>query len=251
MGGEQKLVFADDGAVALEYPPELAFVSPPSGPANRPVLLEWHFSPRKTNDRLRRFRSLRPLYKFTWPNGDDVYVSQETGPGRTIHFSGFAPGRLFRSDSTLVVLHSAKKGWHPVTRVVVWTFRSRNVRGIFRIDRRRVDVFAVAALSPPRRFFPHSIPGRSVCTPSWACFSIARLHVGLPSGMLSMDPFPMGGEASLDSASRIQICPARRRSAACRILEHPPARSARPIRVTNWSQKNPSSHPLPVSRFHR
>jgi len=123
VGHEQKLVFADDGSVSLNCPPELALRLATDWSGQPPVLPEWHFSPTKINGRLSgAFRSLRPLYKFTWPNADEVYVSQQTGEVVQSTSRASRPGWPIWSYSSLAVLplRSEKTGlmW---TRVVVWT----------------------------------------------------------------------------------------------------------------------------------
>lgn len=80
---ERGLVFADDGSVITEYPETIA----------RAVAAEWVGQPADaaTFDGLMRLPNVDqwtvggppyrywPLHKFTWPNGENVYVSSTTG----------------------------------------------------------------------------------------------------------------------------------------------------------------------------
>jgi hypothetical protein len=78
-GGEQ-MVYADDGKPATEFPREMlgriasAWTGQPvSGARVEPVkeVDQWTVGG--------IFRALQPLWKYTWPNGEEVYVSEDTG----------------------------------------------------------------------------------------------------------------------------------------------------------------------------
>jgi hypothetical protein len=204
-GGEQKLVFADDGAASLEYPPELAlrvaaqWSGQPPGAARMALLTEedqWTVSG--------AFRSLRPLYKFTWPNADEVYVSRETGQvvqstsraSRLWSYFGAIPHWLYftplRKDGLL---------W---ARIVVWTSGLATFAAFIGL------IVGVWIYSPSLRYRRQGDPSGVPYRGQKRLHTILGLFFGLLactwafSGMLSMDPFPMGGEASLEGASNIQ-----------------------------------------------
>ena len=56
-------------------------------------------------------RALRPFDKYSWPNGDQVYVSQVTGEVAQYTTHSLASGCLPRADSTLAILHPAAQKW--------------------------------------------------------------------------------------------------------------------------------------------
>ena len=205
MGREQKLVFADDGAVSLEYSPELArrvaaqwSGQPPSGA--RMALLtaedQWTVSG--------AFRSLRPLYKFTWPNGDDVYVSQETGQIVQSTSRASRMGAYFGAIPHWLYFTPLRKDGILWTRVVVWTSGLATFAAFIGL------IVGVWMYSPSLRYRRQGAPFRIPYRGQKRLHTMLGLFFGLLactwafSGMLSMDPFPMGGEASLDGASNIQ-----------------------------------------------
>ena len=55
------------------------------------------------------FNNLRPLLKYTWPDGEQVYVSTVTGQVVQYTTQGIADGRLFRRDSALALFHKIAK----------------------------------------------------------------------------------------------------------------------------------------------
>jgi len=79
-GASEFMVYADDGELRGKIPADLArriaseWTSLPIGTAHAEVVNEpdqWTVSG--------AFRPLRPLFKFSWPNGEQVYISESTG----------------------------------------------------------------------------------------------------------------------------------------------------------------------------
>jgi len=205
MGDEQKLVFADDGAVCEEYSPDLALrvASQWSGHqpnAARMALLteedQWTVSD--------AFRSLRPLYKFTWPNADEVYVSQETGQVVQSTSRASRLGAYFGAIPHWLYFTPLRKDGLMWTRVVVWTSGLATFAAFIGL------IVGVWMYSPSLRYRRQGVPSGIPYRGQKRLHTILGLFFGLVactwafSGMLSMDPFPMGGEASLDGTSKIQ-----------------------------------------------
>jgi PepSY-associated TM region len=205
-GREQELVFADDAAVSLEYPPELALRiaaqwsgQPPS--ATRMALLteedQWTVSG--------AFRSLRPLYKFTWPNADEVYVSQQTGQVVQSTSRASRLGAYFGAIPHWLYFTPLRKDGLVWTRVVVWTSGLATFAAFIGL------IIGVWMYSPSLRYRSQGAPSGIPYRGKKRLHMILGLFFGLLactwafSGMLSLDPFPMGGEASLDGTSKIQI----------------------------------------------
>ena len=138
----------------------------------------------------RSFATLRPLWKYSWPDGEQVYVSRRHRRGRAVHDDRLAARRLRRRHPALALLHAAAQArarLEPRRHLVVG---HRHGRRDPRHRHRRLDVFAVEALS--LRGAPTSIPYRG--QKRW--HTVFGLIFGLGaatwafSGMLSMDPFP-------------------------------------------------------------
>jgi hypothetical protein len=219
IGRELKLVFADDGAVSQEYPPELALRvaaqwsgQPPSA-ARMAVLTEedqWTVSG--------AFRALRPLYKFTWPNADEVYVSQQTGqvvqPLQASRLGAYFGAFLTGCTSPL-------RKTTALARVVIWT-SGLATSAPLSVDRRRVDVFAVAAL-PPGVLLRAFLPGPALAHHPGLVFGFSRARSLAECSHGSF--FQWVARLVQTALQRFKLrCAAM--SSAGRILEHPPARPA-------------------------
>ena len=205
MGRAQKLVFADDGAVTLEYSPELAlrvatqWSGQASSAARMAVLTDedqWTVSG--------AFRSLRPLYKFTWPNADEVYVSQETGEVVQSTSRASRLGAYFGAIPHWLYFTPLRKDGLLWARVVIWTSGLATFAALIGL------IVGVWMYSPSLRYRHQEAPSGIPYQGQKRLHMILGLFFGLLactwafSGMLSLDPFPMGGEASLDGASKIQ-----------------------------------------------
>ena len=205
VGRNQILVFADDGAVSLHYPSEQALRvasqwsgQPPS--AARMALLteedQWTVSG--------AFRSLRPLYKFTWPNADEVYVSQATGQVVQSTSRASRLGAYFGAIPHWLYFTPLRKEGLLWARVVIWTSGFATFAALIGL------VVGVWMYSPSLRYRPQGVPSTIPYHGQKRLHTILGLFFGLFactwafSGMLSLDPFPTGGEASFDGASKIQ-----------------------------------------------
>ena len=136
------------------------------------------------------YRRLQPLWKYSWPNGEQVYVSQTSGEvvqyttraSRIGAYLGPIPHWLYFTP-----LRSRQLAW---TRVVVWS------SGIGTLSAGLGIAIGIWMYSPAKRHryggAPSSIPYRG--QKRWHMVLGLIFGVGAAtwafSGMLSMDPFP-------------------------------------------------------------
>lgn len=153
-----------------------------------------------------RLRSLRPLWKYSWPNGDQVYVAGDsaqvvqstTRQSRMWAWLGAIPHWLYFTP-----LRKHQQMW---SRVVIWTSGLGTLSAVLGI------VIGVWMYSPRKRYRQEGVAA-SIPYRGWK-----RWHtwIGLIfgstaatwafSGMLSMDPFPV---KSVDSAGGSAVDVAR------------------------------------------
>lgn len=196
-GRDRSIVYADDGGRQLGFPPNLttriaaAWTRQPANQAKFETLTQedqWTVS--------EEFRRLRPLEKYTWPDGEQVYVSAVTGEvvqyttraSRIAAYFGAIPHWLYFTP--------LRKRPLPWTRTVIW------LSGLASISALGGLVVGVWIYSPSKRYArdgaASSIPYRG--QKRW--HMILGLLFGFFactwafSGMLSMDPFPGWQEGS-------------------------------------------------------
>jgi hypothetical protein len=137
--------------------------------------------------------SLQPLWKFSWPNGEHVYVSQATGEVVQYTTTGSRIGAYLGPIPHWFYFTPLRKHGPEWSKVVIWSSGIATVAAIFGI------VIGAWMYSPSRRYrrdgAPSSIPYRG--QKRWhmvlgLIFGIATVTWAF-SGMLSMDPFPTGG----------------------------------------------------------
>ena len=150
-----------------------------------------------------QFRNLQPLWKYSWPDGQQVYVSQATGEvvqyttsrSRLHAYLGPIPHWLY---FTPLRKHSAR--W---SGFVIWSSAIATIAALIGI------IIGISSYSPSKRFrragIPTSIPYRGY--KQW--HMVLGLLFGLGavtwafSGMLSMEPFPAAGGDRTVSSRRI------------------------------------------------
>lgn len=196
-GGSESIVYADTGSgeAQLEFPPDMtlrlaaAWAQQPARMAKAEENTEedqWTVS--------EEFSDLRPLRKYTWPDGEQVYVSSVTGDvvqyttrwSRFKAYIGPIPHWLYFTP-----LRKHGPRW---TALVVWLSGLATLAAMLGI------VIAVSVISPEKRFRRAGVPS-SLPYSGWKRWhSILGLFVGILactwafSGMLSMDPFPVLAE---------------------------------------------------------
>ena len=191
VGRGESLVYADTGAPQVDVSKALmgriasAWVKQPATAATVETIDEadqWTVQG--------SFRSLRPLSKYSWPNGEQVYVSQSSGEvvqytttaSRVGAYLGPIPHWLYFTP-----LRRHQRAW---SRVVIWSSGIGAIAALLGI------IVGVWTYSPSRRY---RVAGAATSIPyrgqkRW--HAVLGLIVGLGaatwafSGMLSMDPFP-------------------------------------------------------------
>ncbi len=197
VGGGARMVYADDGEVRGKITPEMAmrvaaaWTGGSAGQAtseNITVADQWTVS--------EEFASLRPMRKYTWPDGEQVYVSMVTGAVVQCTTRASRMGAYFGAIPHWLYFTQLRKHSEQWTRLVIWA------SGIGALTAAIGIVVGVWTYSPRKRYRPagtassipylgqkrwHAILGLvfGVCACTWAF-----------SGMLSMDPFPRLQEGS-------------------------------------------------------
>ena len=193
--GAGAMVYADDGQPQIEFPRELtariasAWNGQPAAAASVEVLNQadqWTVSG--------EFAPLRPLLKYSWPDGQQVYVSEAVG--QVVQYTTRASrlGAYFGAIPHWLYFTPLRKNGRLWTRIVIWASGIGTVTSMFGL---LVGVWvSVSAKRIPyagqKRW--HAMFGLifGVIACTWAF-----------SGMLSMDPFPFRS-ADRQGAFRIE-----------------------------------------------
>jgi hypothetical protein len=140
-----------------------------------------------------RLRDLQPLYKFSFPNGEQVYISANTGEVEQYTTTGSRWGAYVGAIPHWLYFTPLRKNGPTWSKVVIWSSGIGTGAAILGI------VVGVWMYSPSKKYrnagAPTSIPYRG--QKRW--HTIFGLVFGLAtvtwafSGMLSMDPFPRDG----------------------------------------------------------
>jgi hypothetical protein len=190
---EEQVVYADSGATRGDISRELmtrvasAWTGQPAAAATiEPIDVDqWTVQG--------SFRSLRPLWKYSWPNGEQVYVSQASGEvvqyttraSRLGAYLGPIPHWLYFTP-----LRKHQLAW---SRVVIWSSAIGTAAALLGL------AIGLWMYSPVKRYRlatgTTSIPYRG--QKRWHMLLGLVFGLGAAtwafSGMLSMDPFPLGG----------------------------------------------------------
>lgn len=190
-GGERALVFADTGHLLEHVAPELAlriaarFTGQPAaeahfdGTPNDPD--QWTVSG--------EYNAARPLLKFSWPDGEQVYVSAPTGEvvqhttsrTRLVAYFGAIPHWLYWTP-----LRKNGRRWY---KVVIWTSSALVCVSLLGL------LIGVWSYSPRRRYRHRGQPTRVPYRGQKRWHMILGLFFGIFvctwafSGLLSMEPF--------------------------------------------------------------
>jgi hypothetical protein len=137
------------------------------------------------------FRNLQPVWKYSWPNGEQVYVSEATGEVAQYTTTASRLGAYVGAIPHWLYFTPLRKNGLLWSRVVIWSSGIGTLAALLGI------AIGVWMYSPHKRYrhrgVPTSIPYRG--QKRW--HTIFGLLFGLGaatwafSGMLSMDPFPM------------------------------------------------------------
>ena len=134
--------------------------------------------------------TVQPLWKYTWPNGEQVYVSQASGEVVQYTTTASRIGAYLGPIPHWFYFTPLRKHGPEWSRVVIWTSGIGTIAAIIGV------VIGVWMYSPSRKYryagTPTSIPYRGQKrwhTVFGLIFGVAAVTYAF-SGMLSMDPFP-------------------------------------------------------------
>jgi hypothetical protein len=147
-------------------------------------------------------RALRPLWKYAWPNGEQLYIAEASGDvvqytttkSRLGAYAGAIPHWLYFTP-----LRAHQSQW---SNVVIWSSGLATVAAVLGL------VICVWMYSPSRRYRYRGAPARLPYRGQKRWHAVLGLIFGVAaatwafSGMLSMDPFPAtaaSGRGSVDS----------------------------------------------------
>jgi hypothetical protein len=189
--GGQQVVYADTGEEQLEVPREMvhrvasAWTGQPVSAAAVEEITEvdqWTVQS--------RLRDLRPLWKYSWPNGEQVYVSGNSGEVVQYTTTGSRLGAYVGAIPHWLYFTPLRRNGPQWSKVVIWSSGIGTFAAILGI------AVGVWMYSPSKKYrnagAPTSIPYRG--QKRW--HTVFGLLFGLGaatwafSGMLSMDPFP-------------------------------------------------------------
>jgi len=188
LGRSQAMVYADTGEQQDVFPPELnlrtaaAWTGQPAQSATVAEVTEpdqWTLEG--------GLRYVRPLWKYSWPNGDQVYVSENTG--EVVQFTT-RTSRLFAELGPIphwLYYTPLRKNGPLWSKVVIWSSGVATVAALMGL------IAGLIMYSPSRK---NSIPYKG----QKRLHHILGLFFGIVactwafSGMLSMDPFPIRSE---------------------------------------------------------
>ena len=193
IGRSESIVYADDGRILEEIPRDMArrIASAWTGQPAAAAKFEGSLTHADQWTVSGEFRALRPLWKYSWADGKEVYVSEVTGEvvqyttreSRLGAYFGAIPHWLYFTP-----LRSNGPLW---SKVVIWASGIGAVTSV-------LGLIVGIWISLPSKRIPYTGQKR------W--HAILGLIFGLVtctwvfSGMLSMDPF--GWEAGADGGSR-------------------------------------------------
>jgi hypothetical protein len=192
IGRTHSLVYADNGSVQNDFPPALlsrvaaAWTGLPPAVATVQANTEedqWTVSG--------QFRPLRPLLKYSWPDGEEVYVSTVSGEvvqyttrsSRLLAYLGPIPHWLYFTP-----LRKQGQVW---SRTVIWLSGLGTFAAILGLT------VGIWMYSPSKRYSMRGALTSIPYTGQKRLHTIAGLLFGITactwvfSGMLSMDPFPV------------------------------------------------------------
>ena len=203
---DQLIVYADNGETQTEFPPEMTRRIATAWTGQQGVsakeeenvpIDQWTVS--------EEFAELRPLRKYAWPDGEQVYVSTQTGEVAQYTTKASRLGAYLGPIPHWLYFTPLRKRGARWSALVIWASGLATALGIIGI------AVGVSMYSPTKRFRYQGAPS-ALPYVGWK-----RWHASLGlifgvlactwafSGMLSMDPFPAWqGERRSGVAARFE-----------------------------------------------
>ena len=151
------------------------------------------------------FRLLRPLFKYAWPNAEQVYVSQVTGEVVQHTTRGSRIGAYFGAIPHWLYFTPLRKNQSLWSKIVIWSSGIGTVVALLGL------VVGIWVYSPSKRYRLEGGPTSIPYTGQKRWHAILGLIFGLVtctwvfSGMLSMNPYPgRTPSGNDDGVSRIE-----------------------------------------------
>ncbi len=197
--GDIALVYADTGDMQEEFPPDLtlriasAWTGDPANAAREEDKTEedqWTVS--------EEFADLRPLRKYSWPDGQQVYVSTVTGEVVQYTTHGSRLAAYFGAIPHWLYFTPLRRHGQQWSQVVIWSSGLGAIAAVIGI------AVGLWMYSPSRNYRYQGTPASFPYHGQKRWHAILGLFFGLFactwafSGMLSMDPFPNLQEGSGD-----------------------------------------------------
>jgi len=187
----ESVVSAEDGQELIEFPPEMT----------RRIASSWTGQPAaaaKVEENTEEdqwtvsgeFRDLRPLEKYTWPDGEEAYVSTVTGDVVQYTTRASRLGAYFGAIPHWLYFTPLRKHGEAWSRLVIWASGLATIVAILGIS------VGVWMYSPSKPFRYEGAPSSIPYTGQKRWHLVLGLIFGVLactwafSGMLSMDPFP-------------------------------------------------------------
>jgi len=206
-GAEQSIVYADDGTTQKDYPPELnlRIAAAWAGASAKDVTAEEIREPDQWT--VGDLRDQLPLFKYSFPDGQQVYVSPTSGQVMQYTTRASRLGGYLGPVAHWLYFTPLRKNGELWSRIVIWA------SGIGTLMALSGLLVGVLVYSPSKRFRYAGNPTSIPYSGTKRLHMIFGLFFGVVactwtfSGMLSMDPFPIQtavsvGDARIDLALR-------------------------------------------------
>ena len=190
-GDAESIVSAVDGQTLKEFPPEMtlriasSWTGQPPADAKMEENMEedqWTVSG--------EFQDLRPMRKYSWPDGEQVYVSTMTGDVEQYTTRASRMGAYFGAIPHWLYFTPLRKHSSAWARIVIWASGLGTVAALCGI------LIGISTYSPSKQYRREGAPSSLPYSGQKRWHAILGLIFGLLacswafSGMLSMDPFP-------------------------------------------------------------
>lgn len=204
-GAEQSIVYADDGTMQKDFPPELNLRTAAAwaGASTKDVTMEEIREPDQWT--VGDLRDQLPMFKYSWPDGQQVYVSETSGQVMQYTTRAARLGAYLGPVAHWVYFTPLRKNAALWSRIVIWASGLGTLMALSGL------VVGVLVYSPSKRY---RYQGEATSIPykgTKRLHMIFGLFFGIVactwtfSGMLSMDPFPIqtAGRLADDPVGRV------------------------------------------------